>query len=113
MNTITVIGTLTSDPEMKKRGETLICEMALAETNGGKDSPLCINVAAFGRQAENCERYLKKGRLVAVAGQLRFREWEDRGGGKRSQYSIAADRVDFLPGGGGPALEEASEEEGE
>ena len=64
-----------------------------------KDSPLYINVAAFGRQAETCERYLSKGRQVAVAGQLRFREWETDGGGKRSEHSIAADRVDFLAGG--------------
>ncbi|MGA8745671.1 MAG: single-stranded DNA-binding protein [Solirubrobacterales bacterium] len=99
MNSVTLIGTLTKDPEMRNGGETKVCSMRLAESNGRKDSSLFINVAAFGRQAETCEEYLSKGRQVAVTGQLRFREWEIEGGGKRSEHSIAADRVDFLPGG--------------
>ena len=66
--------------------------------HNGRSEPLFINVAAFGRQAETCQRYLSKGRQVAVSGRLRFREWEDEGGVKRSEHSIAADRVDFLSG---------------
>lgn len=99
MNSVTLIGTLTKDPEMRSGGETKVCAMRLAESNGRKDSSLFINVSAFGRQAETCKQYLSKGRQVAVTGQLRFREWETDEGGKRSEHSIAADRVDFLPGG--------------
>lgn len=99
MNTVTLIGNLTKDPEMRGNGETKVCRMRLAESSGSKNEPLYIDVAAFGRQAENCQRYLRKGRPVAVSGRLRFREWEAEGGGKRSAHSIAADRVDFLPGG--------------
>lgn len=99
MNSVTLIGTLTRDPELRNGGETKVCSMRLAESNGRKDSALFISVAAFGRQAETCQEYLFKGRQVAVTGQLRFREWEAEGGGKRSEHSIAADRVDFLPGG--------------
>jgi single-strand DNA-binding protein len=97
MNTVTLIGTLTKDPELRNgKKDSKVCSMRLAESNGRKDSPLFINVSAFGRQAETCERYLSRGRQVAVSGQLRFREWEAEGGGKRSEHSIAADRVDFL-----------------
>ncbi len=99
MNTVTLIGTLTKDPEIKDGGESKVCSMRLAELNGREGSPLFINVAAFGRQAETCSKYLAKGRHVAVSGQLRFREWEVEGGGKRSEHTIAASRVDFLPGG--------------
>lgn len=99
MNTVTMIGTLTRDPEVRKRGDTSICAMRVIESNGRKDSPLFINVSAFGRTAETCKKYLSKGRHVAVSGQLRYREWEDDDGGKRSEHTIAADRVDFLPGG--------------
>jgi len=96
MNTVTLIGTLTKDPELKNgNGETQVCRMRVAESNGRKSSPLFINVSAFGRQAETCGRYLAKGRQVAVSGQLRFREWEGDAG-KRSEHTIAADRVDFL-----------------
>jgi len=99
MNTVTLIGNLTRDPEMKGNGETKVCRMRLAESSGSKEgSPLYIDVAAFGRQAETCKRYLHKGRPVAVTGRLRFREWEGEGGVKRSAHSIAADRVQFLSG---------------
>jgi single-strand DNA-binding protein len=100
MNTVTLIGNLTKDPEMVGNGQTKVCRLRLAESGGTKDAtPLYIDVAAFGRQAETCKQYLRKGRPVAVSGRLRFREWETEGGGKRSAHSIAADRVDFLPGG--------------
>jgi single-strand DNA-binding protein len=98
MNTMTMTGTLTKDPEMRTGGESKVCAMRLAELNGG-DSSLFINVSAFGRQAETCAKYLKKGRHAAVSGRLRLREWEGDDGEKRSEYSIAAERVDFLPGG--------------
>jgi single-strand DNA-binding protein len=100
MNSVTLIGTLTKDPEIRNgNGDAKVCSMRLAESNGRKGTPLFINVSAFGRQAETCGKYLAKGRQVAVSGQLRFREWEPEGGGKRSEHTIAADRVDFLPGG--------------
>jgi single-strand DNA-binding protein len=94
-----MVGTLTRDPESRNGGQTKVCAMRLAEMNGSKDSQLFINVSAFGRQAETCQEHLAKGRHVAVSGRLRLREWEAEEGGKRSEYSIAADRVDFLPGG--------------
>jgi len=99
MNTVTLIGALTKDPELRKRGETKVCAMRMAEGNGKKDSRLFINVSTFGRQAEVCKEYLSKGRQVAVTGQLRYREWENDEGQKRSEHSIAADRVEFLASG--------------
>jgi single-strand DNA-binding protein len=101
MNTVTLVGRLTRDPEIRNSADTKVCAMRVADSNGKGDSPLFINVAAFGRQAETCQRYLSKGRQVAISGRLRFREWEDDQGAKRSEHSIAADRVDFLPGGNG------------
>ncbi len=99
MNTVSMTGTLVRDPELKSGGETKVCRMRLGELNGG-ESKLFVNVAAFGRQASSCAKHLAKGRHVAISGRLRMREWEDEeSGGKRSEISIAADRVDFLPGG--------------
>ena len=112
MNTVTLIGTLTRDPELKD-GQTKVCRMRLAESNGSKksDNPLFIDVAAFGRQAETCQQYLAKGRQVAVSGRLRFREWEEEGGGKRSAHSVVADRVQFLGAGKGGSKAPESEED--
>lgn len=112
MNTVTMTGTLTKDPELREGGEKKVCAMRLAEMNGG-DSSLFINVSAFGAQAESCERYLAKGRHVAVSGRLRLRQWKGEDGQKRSEYSIAAHRVDFLPGARerGDSSEEAGGQE--
>jgi single-strand DNA-binding protein len=108
MNSVTLIGTLTRDPEVHGEEETSrVCQMRLAGSGPRDGAPLFVDVAAFGRQGENCHRYLTKGRLVAVVGQLRFREWESEQG-RRSELSIAAERVEFLPGGKGkePGLAE-------
>lgn len=98
MNSVTLIGTLTRNPEMRNAGDTKVCAMRLAEQNARKDALLFINVSVFGAQAGSCKQYLSKGRHVAVSGQLRFREWVNDEGEKRSEYSISADRIDFLPG---------------
>lgn len=99
MNAVALNGMLTRDPKMKGQGESRVCSMRLAESGGSKEHPLYIDVVAFGRQAEACGKYLAKGRHVAVVGRLRLREWKDSQGRKRSEHSIAADRIDFLPGG--------------
>lgn len=99
MNNVTLIGTLTKDPELRGSEEKPVCQLRLADNSGPGDDPLYINAAAFGRQAESCSSYLRKGRHVAVSGRLRFREWTGNDGVRRSEHSIAADRVDFLPGG--------------
>lgn len=98
MNTVTLIGTLTRDPEIRDAGDMKICNMRVAERGSDQNTPLFISVSAFGRQAESCQEYLAKGRHIAVAGHLRFREWENDEGRVSSEYSIAAARVDFLPG---------------
>ena len=49
-----------------------------------------------GAQAESCNQYLQKGRLVLVEGRLKLDSWEDAEGQKRSKHSIVADRVTFL-----------------
>lgn len=100
MNTVTLIGALTRDPELRKRGESKVCDLRVAEANGRKESPLFVNVSVFGRQAEICNEYLSKGRQVAITGQLRFREWKNDEGQKRSEHTIAADRIDFLTSSG-------------
>lgn len=108
MNTVAMTATLTRDPVLERHGEKTVCEMRVAERKSG-GGPLFITVAAFGAEAEKCNTYLRKGRHVAISGRLRYREWEASGGGTRSEHSIAASRIEFLPGG--PPPEEAEVEE--
>lgn len=97
MNIVAMTATLTRDPVLERHGEETVCEMRVAERKPGGD-PLFITVAAFGAEAEKCATYLRKGRHVALSGRLRFREWRANGAA-RSEHSIVANRVEFLPGG--------------
>lgn len=58
-------------------------------------------IVVWGRQAENCEKYLSKGRQVYIEGRLQTRDWEDRDGNKRYTTEIVAQTVQFLSGGTG------------
>jgi single-strand DNA-binding protein len=98
MNSVTLIGNLTKDPELKERNDVKVCDLRVAENDGRDETPLFIDVSVFRRQAEVCEKYLSKGRRVAVTGRLRFSEWKAKDGSKRSRHTIVADRVDFIGG---------------
>jgi len=53
----------------------------------------------WGAQGENCNRYLAKGRPVAIDGRLRWREYQTNDGGKREAIEIVANSVQFLSDG--------------
>ena len=84
---------------MRNGGETKVCQLRLAESNGRKDSPLFINVCRLrppGRDLQGVPLQGPPGGGHRPAALPRVGADE---GGKRSEHSIAADRVDFLPGG--------------
>jgi single-strand DNA-binding protein len=97
-----LIGRLTSDPEARslQSGQTL-CSLRLAynsserDGNGWKDKGNFVNVTVWGAHGETCAKFLSKGSRIALKGRLSWREWEGEGG-KRSETSIIADRVQFL-----------------
>jgi single stranded DNA-binding protein len=106
MNSLTLVGVLTKDPDLVGDEGRRICRMRLAEAKAHPDHPLYINASVFGPQAEACGEHLKKGSRVAVVGRLRFREWKRVDLSKRSEHFIAADRVDFLSAPSAQAAEE-------
>jgi single-strand DNA-binding protein len=62
-----------------------------------------IDVVAWGRTAEICAEYLKKGRQVFVEGRLKQDRWESPEGKKMSKVRVTAENVQFI--GGRPAGE--------
>jgi len=108
INRVIITGNLTKDPETGSipGGSTTVCTLRVA-VNGRRrnaegnweDAPNYFDVTVFGQQGENCARYLKKGRGVAVDGRLRWREWTSGDGHKRQAVDIIADSVQFLGGG--------------
>ena len=102
MNSVVLIGRLTRDPEVRYVSES---QMAVATFTVAIDRPVrpgqekktdFPRVTVFGRQAENCEKYLAKGRLVAVQGRIQTGSYTNRDGATVYTTDVVADRVEFL-----------------
>ena len=99
MNRINLIGRLTKDPDMRKTNEgRSICSFRLAvdDIHSKEDRADFIKVSVFGTQAENCEKYLRKGFQAGVDGRIRSDTYKDAEGIQRYPIEIIADRVNFL-----------------
>jgi single-strand DNA-binding protein len=110
VNKIILVGNLGRDPEVRATPSGLsVCNFSLATTERyqGRDGQNheqteWHNIVVWGKQAELCGQYLKKGRQIYVEGRITNREYEARdGSGKRQRTEIVAQRVQFL--GGRPA----------
>lgn len=117
MNSVTVSGNLTRDPELVYAGDLAICKFGLAWNQRKKqgdeyvDVPHFFDVSYFGRRGELMAEKAVKGNLVFVQGRLDFGSWE-KDGEKRSKVGIVADSVEgefvFLKSGAQPAKAETS-----
>jgi single-strand DNA-binding protein len=104
INRVVLVGNLTRDPELRQtpNGKS-VCTLGLAVNDRYKneagewvDKPNFFDIIVWGAQAENCSRYLSKGRPVAVDGRLSYRSWEAQDGSKRSKVEVVAGTVQFL-----------------
>lgn len=116
VNVITISGNLTHDPEVKAttgEKQTSVCRFRIAvnEYHGGQESTFFITCVAFGRQAENLERYIKKGNQVTVVGRLSIREYERNDGTKAYFTEVIANQVEYMrQPRGGSAPKQTTEE---
>ena len=94
MNSVTLSGHLTQDPELVYRSDRPVCEMRLAVDNG-RHPTTYIDVVTFDEQAYVCAEYMRKGKKVGVNGRLVYREWRAADDSKRERYSVIG-RVEFL-----------------
>lgn len=96
MNNVSLIGNLTRDPEIRWSNDLAIARFSIAINKIGKDKGADFpNIVVFGKQAENCERFLTKGRKVAVQGHIQTGSYE-KDGQKIYTTDIVADRIEFL-----------------
>jgi len=61
-----------------------------------QEETLFIDITIFGRTAEIANQYLKKGRRVLVEGRLRFEQWSDQLGNKRSKHSVVVESLQMM-----------------
>jgi single-strand DNA-binding protein len=114
VNKVILIGNLGKDPEMRymPSGDA-IANLRIATTDKFKDRNGEMqevtewhSVAFFGKPAEICGQYLKKGSSIYVEGSLRTRKWQDKDGNDRYTTEIRGDRMQMLGGrsGGGGGM---------
>ena len=103
MNKLTIIGNLTRTPEMRttQSGKN-VCNFTVAVNNrrrsvqNGQPEVDFFRVQAWDKLAENCQRYLDKGRKVCVMGPVSVETYTANNGETRANMNVLAQDVEFL-----------------
>lgn len=102
MNKAILIGRLAADPELRTTGNgTAVCKFTLAVTRrhadaqGNRQADF-IPVIAWRQLAENCNKYLAKGKMAGIVGEIQTRSYDAQDGTKRYVTEIIANGVEFL-----------------
>jgi single-strand DNA-binding protein len=97
LNSVQLVGRLTADPTSSPTSSGSVCRFSIAVDRRGSDTPDFIDITTFAKLAETCQRYLTKGRLVAITARLRQNKWQDKTTGEsRSRLEVIANEVSFL-----------------
>lgn len=108
-NRVILMGNLTRDPELKYTSNgTAVARLGLAVNRRyrGRDEQwqeetTFVDIDVWGRTAENCSKFLNKGRPVFIEGRLKLDQWQDRQGNNQSKLRVVGELVQFLGGGSG------------
>jgi single-strand DNA-binding protein len=127
INKVILVGNLGRDPEVRYTASgDAMCNLSLATTDNWRDKATgerkeqteWHRVSFFGKTAEVCGQYLKKGSQIYVEGSIRTRKWTDKEGQERYTTEIRGDSMQMLggrqgmgapAGGGGGGFDEPSD----
>jgi single-strand DNA-binding protein len=105
-NRVILMGNLTRDPELRYTPSgTAIAKFSIAVNRKYKaddqqrEETSFFDIVFFGKQAEVCGEYLKKGRGVLVEGRLQQNRWETDEGQKRSKVEVVGNTFQFIGSG--------------
>ena len=101
MNKAFLIGNLTRDPETRDVNGKTVASFGIAVNRNytaqdGTRPVDFFNITVWGRSAENCAKFLAKGRKVCVVGAIQIRNYDAQDGTKRTSVDIQAEEVQFL-----------------
>ena len=105
MNSVVLIGRLTRDPEVRytSQSQMAVCSFTIAidrpSRQGEERKADFPRITVFGKQAENCEKFLKKGRMVGIQGRIQTGSYTNKDGVTVYTTDVIADRVEFLEWG--------------
>lgn len=101
MNQVAIMGRLTSDPEFRHtQSGTAVASFTLA-VDGGKEKDSndrvtdFIDCTAWANTAEFISKFFSKGRMMAVAGSLKTRNWTDKENNRRKSTEVRVDNAYF------------------
>lgn len=97
MNSLTIIGNLTGDPihRTTPNGKE-VTQFTVAVNRRGKDEADFFRVSAWGELGNNCNRYLNKGKKVAVVGSVSASAYNGQDGKAHGVIEVLAQNVEFL-----------------
>jgi single-strand DNA-binding protein len=110
-NKVLLLGNLTRDPQLSYTpNQTAVVDFGLATNrrwtgqDGSQREETCfVDCRAFGRMAENINKFFSKGKPIFLEGRLTFDSWTAQDGSKKSRLRVTVENFQFLPGtGGGP-----------
>jgi len=104
VNKVILVGRLGRDPETRYTGSgqavasfTMATDESYKDRNGERQKRTeWHRITAWGKLAEICQQYLKKGTMVYIEGRIQSREWQDKEGQKRTSYDIVANTMKML-----------------
>ncbi len=107
INKAIIVGTLGKDPDVKHTaGGSTVVNLSVATNEAWKDKNTGENIektewhriVVFGKLAEICAQYLKKGSQVYFEGKIQTRKWQDQSGQDRYSTEIIANEMQMLGG---------------
>lgn len=101
MNSLTIIGNLTNDPELRSTTDgKSVCNFNVAvnrrKKQDGTQETDYFRVTVWNGRAENCAKYLAKGKKVSAVGQVSVHAYKDKNGEARATMELLAEDVEFL-----------------
>jgi len=110
-NKVILLGNLTRDPQLSYTpNQTAVVDFGLAtnrrwtgQDGNAREETCFVDCRAFGRSAENINKYCQKGRPLLVEGRLTFDSWQAQDGSKRSKLRVTVERFQFIGSAGGGA----------
>lgn len=98
-NSITIVGRLGSDPEIKTTPKgTRVAKISVGQEywNGTERVTQWHRVTLWDKKAEVAEKHTAKGTMVAVVGELRYNVWTDDKGVKHKDAEVNANDIELL-----------------
>lgn len=102
MNSCNLIGRLTADPEVRytQIDNTMVVQFILAVNRayakqGEERQADFITIVAWGKTAEFCSKYFKKGQQIGVTGRIETGSYDDKDGKRVYTTKVIAEHVDF------------------